>query len=692
MVKNLSIFQKFLVMILVISVVPLILLSVTSYYLSKTAVQTEAYNQNKVFFELTRSQFNAYFFERKGDAKVISQEVALILSESSQESTETSFNFADITSEKRKKLDSVLKTALKEYGYSDIFITDEKGKIVYSVAEKSIEGSDCSHREYFQRAIRGELNWSDLLYSDVYKCNVMVLSSPIYYEQSIIGTVNLVIFDETLDNIVHDGIDQLGKTADSYLVSSDGTLYSTTRLGEFTSQDVVLKKKIDTHAQKVLSEKINTGDKEFVEKGIYKDYRGERVVGTFGVVQLGDKLVGLIIEQDEAEAFDSVYLLRNLLLILSVSVIVIAILLGLYFSKMISNPLKYASEITKRIASGDLSAKIDKYLDQKDETGLLIQSINNMQNNLREIVSTLSLSSKQLDNSAQELSSTSEEMNAFAEEMAMQMEEIDKATQNASASVEEVTSGVEEVSASAQNVAKASQELSEKARKVESSAREGREAVKIISDIIVQTKEKSSKTESVVRELSEKARNIGEIVQTINSIAEQTNLLALNAAIEAARAGEAGRGFAVVADEIRKLAEESKQATSKIEHMLSEIQTGAELASNATSETAKVVEKAYEQSDTVTKQLAIILSQVEEITNQIENLAASAQEQSAAAQEMTSAMDTVTRAITTIANQVSDVTSGFKKISTATQNVSSSAEELSAISKSLVEQVEKFKI
>ena len=94
-----------------------------------------------------------------------------------------------------------------------------------------------------------------------------------------------------------------------------------------------------------------------------------------------------------------------------------------------------------------------------------------------------------------------------------------------------------------------------------------------------------------VNEAKKHINNTHEVIGFINKVSQQTSLLGLNAAIEAARAGEQGRGFAVVANEVRKLAEDSVEATKKINAILGNIESSMQTIITGIEQTAAVAER-----------------------------------------------------------------------------------------------------
>ncbi len=79
---------------------------------------------------------------------------------------------------------------------------------------------------------------------------------------------------------------------------------------------------------------------------------------------------------------------------------------------------------------------------------------------------------------------------------------------------------------------------------------------------------------------AEAMAQVQNVSSSIESIAKKTNMLALNATMEAARAGEAGRSFAVVAAEVKKLAHETRTATSEIASTVASLTREAELVTS----------------------------------------------------------------------------------------------------------------
>ncbi len=153
------------------------------------------------------------------------------------------------------------------------------------------------------------------------------------------------------------------------------------------------------------------------------------------------------------------------------------------------------------------------------------------------------------------------------------------------------------------------------------------EAISTNADKMLVLRQKIQMIAELILELSEHTQQIGNTISVVDDIAEQTNMLALNAAVEAARAGEHGKGFAVVAGEIRKLADESKQAITKITSLTSNIQYTTNSTVMATEEGSKEIESVVKDINLVSSNSETLLSLIGNVLESLELLNQNAEKQ-----------------------------------------------------------------
>ncbi|MBR0061933.1 MAG: MCP four helix bundle domain-containing protein, partial [Selenomonadaceae bacterium] len=368
---------------------------------------------------------------------------------------------------------------------------------------------------------------------------------------------------------------------------------------------------------------------------------------------------------------------RNLFLVLG-GTFLILIFFSLTITKAVTDPLSNMVKALHLLKGGDFRRTDLLDADRADEFGAMAQAVRDMRQTISKVIQKTSDAASQFAASSQELTASAHQSSQASEQVAQSVTSSAGAVVEQQNLINDAMDAINVATKSIETLTKTSDLVAENVRKAMIEANAGTEAVEASVAQIISVEKIVNDSALTVDKLGKRSQEIGQIVESISGIAEQTNLLALNAAIEAARAGEHGRGFAVVSEEVRKLAEESGEASQKIAALIGEIQAettsavdsmqkgnaavraGTESVERLRS-TFDSIKDASKKVETEAKNMVNELKAVESATfkirdcndktlekglsvsKEMESVSAAAEQQSASSEEISSAADELAR-------------------------------------------------
>ncbi len=382
---------------------------------------------------------------------------------------------------------------------------------------------------------------------------------------------------------------------------------------------------------------------------------------------------------------------RTAIIYTVVAVLVMLLVMTFLIERIMKNIKAVNDKIYDVVHSdGDLTKELD--VNSHDELEDIADNVNNLLRYIRGVVSQISLSSMNLNESVKNSLGNVEVTSGGINDVFGEMEQM-------SASMEETSASISQIDDAVKQMVETVHELMEETNNVSNLTKDiSRQADDIRNRAVAEqddVKDQAAQMAETLNDRIEKSGAVSDIENLTNqilNIASQTNLLALNASIEAARAGEAGKGFAVVADEITKLSADTSSTAEEIRKISAVVIT-------AVNELAEESKQMLEFLETKTvggyEQLVEVGSEYqnssEDITGIMRNFETKFANFERSAQDMQEAMSAVSIAVDESANAIVAVTETSQRLSQNTDEVKGDASKNMEIAEQLKSEAEKFK-
>ena len=477
------------------------------------------------------------------------------------------------------------------------------------------DGLECKNidsRAYFQKAMQGEKNMSEVLISLATGAQISVIIVPVKDENgTVIGAVQRDYGLTVLSDFTKAAATENSKVA---IIESNGLLMS--------------------HSEREVAgeeDRTDYNDAQFFKNAA----AGE--TGTIIDTLNDEKMLFAYMQEPTttwivATTSDYNTMMRNALrsslfiIIVSIILLIGAALIGYYLAQRFAKPILAASKVANAVADGDLKEQQLK-ITSDNEIGSMSEAFNNMTGNFRDVISKTRGASGQLSSESSNLHDSASKATDAADHVSRAINEISKGAASQAQSVQEAAGHAENIGSDIDDISGNSEQLDASSAEM-SKACEA--AMTALNELIKQSEEVTNSVAEIgetIQSTNSSSQQISEFTDAISSIASQTNLLSLNASIEAARAGEAGKGFAVVAQEIQKLADQSSQSADQIKSIVDSLLANSESSvkvmdklNNNFAQQSKMLEETKSDMITLEENAKNVAESSEQITEKIESL------------------------------------------------------------------------